>query len=827
MSNFPKLELSNRGCKAWLCGIACLVSIGFCGSLKAQAPGGQQFDAGVVSNYQNSGQRGLTVQPQTAPQQNFAPNNGGQTTSGPVYLNINGQPQNNATFPNRQRQPFPNANNYNRNSAPQQFIQRQNQPQQQPQRYIGYPQQRPQQIYPVQNQQPVQRVPYSPYTPMPFVRPIAQPRVLTGPSAPTEPLPQEIAAIPQVGAELKVVHHRSKLVRTKSRILKTAIADPSVIEVVQYSENEIGIIGLELGATTLTLWFEGNPNPLIYLIDTIRDPDAEDQRKMDFGKLEKKLQILFPNSKVYLIPLTRRIIVQGQAADSEEAQRILAIVRGEFIDRNGSLGNNNDNDFGGGGFGFGRNGANNRSDDDDVIINMLTVPGEFQITLHCRIAELNRSMLRRMGVDLDQIMFNSARHSISSIAGGAPGTLVGMFENGEVNVLVNWLAGNGTAKILSQPTLTVLSGHSASFLSGGEFAVPTVIGIDGAQGQGTSFRGFGTSLLVTPTIIDRDLIRLQIAPEFSQVNNANAVGGIPGVDSRRVQTTVELREGQTIALAGLYSHQARAETNRIPWLGELPLIGPTLFNAKDATQDETELLITVTPQIVRPVDEDEVPPVPGFEVTHPNDTELYRYGMTEGPPDQGVYQLPPYGRGNGYAENVGYSVFNPSPYSSTYSPVPSMNYQGAGGGSYAPAQPSYGGGGGGGLQVAPFTNPNAYGNPLPTPRAPVQTPQPAPPSGAPPGFGTNSGGNMSQPITPIPESSAGLRNGFGALRQVGSFSFGNRDRMNVRGQSQSRNIQLPPVQTQSWQNQRVTIQPPRQQTFPNARQIQPRNGRRY
>ena len=631
------------------------------------------------------------------------------------------------------------------------------------------------------------------------------------------PLPPDIAAIPKVNAELKVIHHRSKLVRARSRILRTAIADPSVIEVVQYSENEIGIIGLELGATTLTIWFEGNPNPLIYLIDTIRDPDAENQRTMDFGKLEKKLQILFPNSKVALIPLTRRIIVKGQAADSEEAERILSIVRGEFIDRNGSLaGQGNQGagfqagNVGAGGFG---NGFNNQN---QFIINMLTVPGEFQVVLHCRIAELNRSQLRRMGVDLDEIMFNNMRHSLASFAGGTPGTLVGMFENDEIGIMINWLAGNGTAKILSQPTLTVLSGHSASFLSGGEFAVPTIIGIDGAQGQGTTFRGFGTSLLVTPTIIDRDLIRLQIAPEFSQVNQGNAVGGIPGVDSRRVNTTVELREGQTIALAGLYSHQANVENDRIPWLGELPLIGPTLFTAKNATQDETELLITVTPQIVRPVDEDEVPPPPGFEVTHPNDTELYRYGMTEGPPDQSVYQLAPYGRGNGYGENVGYQVFNPAPSSPIYSPVPTSPYGGGGGGGGG----GYGRGGGmpqlgsgAGLQVAPFTNPNAYGNPLPPAPAPAQ-PQAAP-NGGQQDFST-------QPMTPIPDSSASFRGNMNnAIRQVGGFSFGNRSAMSRGGQS--RQIQLPRTQTNSWTSQRV--QPVSgQQNYSQGRAM-PVNGR--
>jgi pilus assembly protein CpaC len=161
-------------------------------------------------------------------------------------------------------------------------------------------------------------------------------------------------------------------------------------------------------------------------------------------------------------------------------------------------------------------------------------------------------------------------------------------------------------------------------------------------------------------VIDRDLIRMQIVPEFSQINQGNAVGGIPGVDSRRVQTTVELREGQTLVLAGLYARLTRTEVTRIPFLASIPWIGPVLFNAKRATEDESELIILVTPEIVRPMDPDEIPPLPGFEVTHPHDHELYRHAMTEGAPDTQVYQLAPFGRG------VGYSVFEPPPASSMY-----------------------------------------------------------------------------------------------------------------------------------------------------------------
>ncbi|MCH8828997.1 MAG: type II and III secretion system protein, partial [Planctomycetes bacterium] len=413
-----------------------------------------------------------------------------------------------------------------------------------------------------------------------------------------------------------------------------------------------------------------------------------EQHRLDYGRLERKLQILFPNSKVFLIPLSGKIIVKGQARDASDAARILQIVRNEVINQLGSLQGPQPglpNRANAAALNGTRGTAGNLNANDlasSYIVNMLEVPGEYQIMLRVRIAEINRSQLRRMGIDLS-LLLNSGKHAVRYAIGGLPSSISGIFENGEIGVLVNWLASNGSAKILTEPVITVMSGHTASMLSGGEFAVPTIVGVDGVQAQSTSFRGFGTSLLVTPTVIKHDLIRMRIVPEFSQINQSNSVGGIPGVDTRRVSTTVELREGQTIAIAGLLSHQIRTEVTRIPYLSDIPYIGAKLFAAKKSTMDETELLILVTPEIVRPMDADEVPPVPGFEVTPLNNRELYHYGMTQGLPDTEVYQLAPYGRGAGVGMPVGYRLHNPSPATPGYPPAVTDPY-----GSQRPRVPS-------------------------------------------------------------------------------------------------------------------------------------------
>ncbi len=482
-----------------------------------------------------------------------------------------------------------------------------------------------------------------------------------------------IAAMPVADDELEVIHHRSQLVVTRQAISRIAITDPSVIDVAQYSPTEISIIGLGLGTTDMTIWFGENEAPLMALVTVVRDPSLDEQRRIDYGRIERYIAQLYPNSKVYLIPMSRKIIVRGQAKDPQEAANILQVVRGEIIAQDPTL-----SDFGQGyggnnaGYGYGndQNGLGNYGNNDlfsSLIVNELQVPGEYTVMVRVRIAELNREQLRRYGLDWN-VIFNDAQHVIGqSFAAVAP-VLSGVFENGEVTVLLDALASNGSMKIMEDSVVVTLSGRPAAFLSGGEFAVPTVVGINGVGAGTTTFRGFGNSVITTPTVIDDDLIRMQIIAELSAINNGNSVQGIPGTNVNRVQTQVELREGQTIVLGGLFSRQQGSEVTRIPLLGELPIIGASLFSSKRATEDEKEMLILLTPEFGRAMDAEEVPPMPGFYVTHPDDVDFCKFNRTEGNPDLGHYRLLPFGNGQGYAENRGYNIHNPAPADGHYMP---------------------------------------------------------------------------------------------------------------------------------------------------------------
>jgi pilus assembly protein CpaC len=536
------------------------------------------------------------------------------------------------------------------------------------------------------------------------------------------PLDSRIVAMPDQFQKLEVIHHRSQLVIARDAVSRFAITDPNVIEVVQYSQTEFAVIGNGLGTTDLMIWFQGQTEPLMYLVTVIPDPSIEERRRIDFGKIERKLSLLYPNSKVYLIPMSRKIIVRGQARDPEEAARIMQVVRGEMITQDGALFAGYVNAQGDAATNWTANNTNDYLS--SFIVNELQVPGEYQVQVRVRIAELNRAMLREYGINWDSIIQLSGDSVAfgSNLGGNDTLSFSGVFEDFEINTLIRALASNGTIKVMEDATLVTMSGQAAAFLSGGEFAVPSTVGLQGAAVGTTTFRGFGTSVIATPTIVDNDLIRLQIVPELSSINNQTSVGGVFGVNVKRVQTQVELREGQTMVLGGLFSRQEAVEQTRIPLLGELPIIGPTLFHARRATQDEIELLIVVTPEIVRPVDADQQPPMPGWYVTHPDDIDFCKLNRTEGNPDLGHYQLLPYGNGQGYAHNVGYNYYNPAPAGGSIGPA-------ATGGQYGAPAPGYGG-----YQQAPpagyMPAPAPQGNPLmPQPQyapLPSSGPEPTP-----------------------------------------------------------------------------------------------------
>jgi pilus assembly protein CpaC len=262
------------------------------------------------------------------------------------------------------------------------------------------------------------------------------------------------------------------------------------------------------------------------------------------------------------------------------------------------------------------------------IINLMDVPGEQQVMLKVRVAEITRSALRSMGVDLNVELGDFKWTSLLGVAGAYSAVL----DTTDVQLALSALSSNSYSKILAEPNLVALSGHPASFMAGGEFAVPIVVGVEGAAAATTNFRGFGTMVTFVPTIIDKDRIRLQVAPTVSEVNQANAVDGIPGLNTRTVMTTVDLREGQWMAIAGLIKDDQEGSKVRVPGLGDIPVLD-SVFSRKRVSRNETELIILVSPELVHPLEADEAPLIlPGMEVTEPGDAQFFVWGNIEGRP---------------------------------------------------------------------------------------------------------------------------------------------------------------------------------------------------
>ena len=260
------------------------------------------------------------------------------------------------------------------------------------------------------------------------------------------------------------------------------------------------------------------------------------------------------------------------------------------------------------------------------LINLLRVPGSQQVMLKVTIAELNRTAFRAMGVDLliegNDLFFQSL------VAGTAN---VSAVFGDEVGVFLNALRNNSVSTILAEPNLVTLSGYPAQFQVGGEFAVPVTQ--FGTLNNTIEFKPFGVQLLFLPYIQDDGVIRLTVRPEVSNPDDTlgtQVVGTtVPGIRTRNASTTVELREGQTLAMAGLLNRISQGNTDRIPWIGDLPVLG-NVFRNTDHEVQEIELLVLVTPQIVGPLDANQCIPLPGQEIGEPCDLELYLLGRIEG-----------------------------------------------------------------------------------------------------------------------------------------------------------------------------------------------------
>jgi len=458
---------------------------------------------------------------------------------------------------------------------------------------------------------------------------------------------------------LDLVLGRTRLMLLKQVPTKTQIADEEIASLNVINPKQVTLIGKKVGTTVLNLWFDDPADPkkekiLSFLVRVIPDPERRARLERVYKALEEEINETFPDSVIHVKLVGDKLVVSGQAHDIVEATQILRIVRANAPPEDiASIPVQNINlavtppddgalpalrDF------LTAGGPN--------VINLIRVPGQQQVMLRVTVAEVNRSAARSIGMNF--ALFNNNGTQVVANQTGNLGTAGGILgqglgaltnnipvslDNGQITLAINALRTLNYARSLAEPNLVALNGQTATFQAGGQFPVPVIAaggGFGGGGGggnlQGVSFVPFGVLLNFTPFVTDKDRIRLNVGATVSTRDLATGanVGGsnVPGLNTRNFQSTVELREGQTLAIAGLIQNNLGAESTRIPFLGDVPILS-RLLGFDKITAGEQELVILVTPELVSPLDPKEAPLLPGADIFEPGDLEFYVLGRLE------------------------------------------------------------------------------------------------------------------------------------------------------------------------------------------------------
>lgn len=409
--------------------------------------------------------------------------------------------------------------------------------------------------------------------------------------------------------ELTVPLNKSEVVEVDRGFQRLTVGNPEIADVLPLSDRTIYVLGKTVGQTNIAIFAEGNQP--IAVVDVNVTYDAQG--------LKIKLSELYPNEQIEVRGSNNALILGGQVSSAETISGILSV-------------------------------ANQYAP--NAIANLMAVRGSQQVMLAVRFAEVSRTVSRSLGINWQGVIgigdsaiaFARGRDIVNALGEfvlpEVQGTTSagGVFIDGNTSIaaLIDLLEAKGAMRTLAEPNLIALSGDTASFLAGGEFPVPTVETVgDGDQPViSTEFKEFGVSLSFTPTVVGDGLINLVVAPEVSQIDETIGVQttgliSIPGVQTRRARTTVELRDGESFAIAGLLQSTFQDQVQQLPWLGDLPVLG-ALFRSTEYAEGESELVIIVTAYLVQPSQLEQLAsPADGF--VEPTDFELFFWGQTEGP----------------------------------------------------------------------------------------------------------------------------------------------------------------------------------------------------
>jgi pilus assembly protein CpaC len=390
----------------------------------------------------------------------------------------------------------------------------------------------------------------------------------------------------KAGAVMTVPMNKSQVLKLDRAFAKAMIGNPEIADVMPLTSNSVYVLGKKAGSTNLALYDRGGG--LIAVVDVAVGPDT-------IG-LKRQISDSFPGEAINVSLSNESILLQGQATSPLAAERIAALAETYAPEK---------------------------------VINMMSVGSPQQVLLEVRVSEMSRGAVKALGI-------TQATWQNGGVGGGGSGvqvqTFAGFLSNlfgSTLNVQFEALEREGIVRTLASPNLVALSGETANFLAGGEFPVPT--GVDMQGRVQIEFKQFGVALAFTPTVLADGMVNLRVAPEVSSIDRDVSVEmdgfNIPGLKVRRAVTSLELRDGQSFAMAGLIQSDFADTVRAIPLLGKIPIIG-TLFRSTSFNKQETELVIIVTPRIVRPARPDQLVTPTDFAAP-PNPAALFLLGQTE------------------------------------------------------------------------------------------------------------------------------------------------------------------------------------------------------
>lgn len=410
------------------------------------------------------------------------------------------------------------------------------------------------------------------------------------------------AAVEQMAA-LNVPLNKSQVIETDRNFTNVSLGNPEIADVVALSRRSLYIFGKTLGSTSLTL--SDAQGRIMAVVDISITHDIEG--------FKAKLYEVMPNEAVEVRSANGGLVVSGQVSTAAQVARVMAIAE-RFAP--------------------------------ESVSNLMTVAENQQVMLAVRFAEMERRLIRDLGFSND-LAFEAG----DFIGGGRSGEIeldpfpfaspvVGLLSgNFSLTTIIDVLEEKGVVKTLAEPNLIALSGDTANFLAGGEFPIPAgrrVNPLTGAVEIVIEFKQFGVSLSFTPTVLGNGLMNLELLTEVSEIDEETSILLedllIPGLQVRRAKTTVELRNGQSFAIAGLLQENLRNDVRQIPVLGDLPVLG-ALFRSAGFESGQTELAVIVTPYLVKPSTLAKLR-TPDQNFVPPTDAELFGLGRVEGAPSE-------------------------------------------------------------------------------------------------------------------------------------------------------------------------------------------------